>query len=309
MSIKAIVKPFIPVGIFGIKERRWHAAIRAQDANRRQKLAGLRSCVSEAVRAIRDLTPADCRDVEFLEAKFIPSLGLNDEMLHQQPTELSEHFGKGLHIWQYPSQLARYLVWLSENGQEVRCYMEIGCRWGGMLILVTEWLRKAGADIQTIVAVDPIEPSPFIGEYFGLLKSETASSGKRIDAIYVKDFSTSATVKRLVERVKPDMVFIDGDHQLRGALYDHLLIRDYANMVVHHDINSLATPDTTFLWRALKEFERKHYKFIEFVDQYDSVNGNFLGIGVMKRTSQQSVESGEHLPAERNEILRARLTS
>lgn len=52
--------------------------------------------------------------------------------------------------------------------------MEIGCRWGGMFILITEWLRNSGADLKTVIALDPIAPTPFISAYFDLLRQQAA---------------------------------------------------------------------------------------------------------------------------------------
>ena len=171
--------------------------------------------------------------------------------------------------------------WQSQNATGVRRYMEIGCRWGGMFILISEWLRKNGADLDTVIALDLIRPTPFIDEYFRFLRNE--NSPKKIEAIYICDNSTSQAVNDLVTRVKPDFVFIDGDHGLKGVLLDHLLVRDQARIIVHHDVVSNSCPDTALHWNAVKKFERHEFEFFEFVDQYDSVNGSFLGIGAMKR--------------------------
>jgi hypothetical protein len=83
--------------------------------------------------------------------------------------------------------------------------------------------------------------------------------------------------------LQPDFVFIDGDHTLSGALADHLLVRDHATIIAHHDICSQACPDTTLLWQTLRKLEAPIFEFYEFVDQYPSVQGAFLGIGAMKR--------------------------
>lgn len=247
-------------------------------ADRYQRFADLAPFVREAIGTIAALTPAQRLDVEFLEREFIPALGLNDELLREQPPELAPYFGRGLHLWQYPSQLAPYLAWLAGNASGISSYMEIGCRWGGMFILVTEWLRHSGADLKTVIALDPIAPTPFISTYFDLLQEQAS-----IEPVYIQDFSTSPLVAAHVDRLKPDFVFIDGDHSLRGALQDHLLVRSHASIVVHHDIHSQACPDTTLLWKALKEFEAPGFDAFEFISQYPSVNGSFLGIGAMKR--------------------------
>jgi hypothetical protein len=113
-QLKRIVRPFAPIGLIDLKSRlhsrRQHEYERQQEAARRQRFEGLRGKVSTTVAAIATLTEAQCVDAGFLETEFIPSLGLNDEFLHAQPSELSASFGTGLHIWQYPSQLADYLV-------------------------------------------------------------------------------------------------------------------------------------------------------------------------------------------------------
>jgi hypothetical protein len=290
MTIKKILKPFIPVGVLNLRDR--YNAVRERDLDhkqteaRREKLEHLRGYVSTTVEAIRRLAPQDCSNLKFLEETFIPFLGLNDEILEEQPSELSEYLGKGLHLWQYPNQLARYLLWIMENAKGIDSYMEIGCRWGGMFILTTEWLRKHGAHIQTVIAVDPIEPSPFIEQYFGILEKEKISGVNPLKTFYLCEFSTSEKVKMLVDEMKPKFVFIDGDHQLKGALSDHMLIRDYANVIVHHDITSQACPEVARLWEILRKLERGTFDFWEFRDQYESVPGNFLGIGVMKRKAE-----------------------
>ena len=230
------------------------------------------SALPNAIFAIQDLTDSQIHDPAFLEHALIPQLGLNDEALGEQPPALAPYFGTGLHLWQYPNQLARYLVWLAENAHDISSYVEIGARWGGMFILITEWLRRIGAPLQTAIAIDPLPPSPLIEQYLPA----------RPEARYISSLSGSPEVTEAFAGVPPGIVFIDGDHFLRGAFADHLLARRRARIIVHHDIHSDPCPDTTFLWNALKEMEPE-FEFTEFIDQYPSVQGGFLGIGVMRR--------------------------
>ena len=44
--------------------------------------------VDDAVHGIRKLSLANCYDSDFIERTFIPALGLNNELLHEQPPEL-----------------------------------------------------------------------------------------------------------------------------------------------------------------------------------------------------------------------------
>jgi hypothetical protein len=107
------------------------------------------------------------------------------------------------------------------------------------------------------------------------LQNEDSSRRKKIEAIYICDNSTSQEVSGLVKRIKPDFVFIDGDHGLKGVLLDHLLVRDHARIIVHHDVVSHSCPDTALHWDAVKKLERHDFEFFEFVEQYDSVKGSF----------------------------------
>jgi cephalosporin hydroxylase len=229
--------------------------------------------VDKAIQMIADLSPVNCIDPIYLEKEFIPKLGLNNESLHEQPVELSDFFGTGLHLWQYPSQLAHYLVWLTHNAKNVRNYTEIGCRWGGTFILVNEWLKKIGTSLDFSLAIDPIEPTPFLKRYIELSSTPVH---------YIQDFSTSSRVKDYLNNFKQDMVFVDGDHSLQGVMHDHMLVRKTAKIIVHHDVMSDACPDTTLFWNYVKVSEDKFHAY-EFCNQYESVKGNYLGIGVLDR--------------------------
>lgn len=249
--------------------------------DRYQRFARLTAYVAETSNVVASLTPAQRVDVGFLEHEFIPALGLNDEILNEQPPELAPFFGKGLHLWQYPCQLAPYLAWLSQNAAGITSFLEIGCRWGGMFVLVAEWLRHNGADLKSVTAVDPVAKTPFITAYFDLLKETTA-----IEPTYLQAFSTSPLVMNFIDVNQPQFVFIDGDHSLKGAMLDHLMVRQWAKIIVHHDIRSQACQDTTLLWQALKRLESPRFETFEFTKQYPSVKGSFLGIGAMKKTGQ-----------------------
>jgi cephalosporin hydroxylase len=235
------------------------------------------STIPAAIALVESVPEDKLRDVTFLERELIPSLGLNNENLWEQPAELSNFFGAGLHIFQYPNQFARYLVWLAEHGKDSQIYVEIGSRWGGTFIVTCEWLRRIGAPLQSAIAIDPIGETPMINLYGQHL------SRQHIDYQFIQDLSTSHAVKSLFQNRHPDFVLIDGDHSMKGALADHMLARESAKIIVHHDIASDACPDTTALWDALKTLEAATFAASEFTDQYPSVDGSFLGIGALKR--------------------------
>lgn len=231
------------------------------------------SAVDQTIEKVANLTAAELFDVEFLEKSFLPNLGLNNEGLNEQPAELSQFFGRGLHLWQYPSQLARYLVWLGHNAKTMRSYCEIGCRWGGTFILVNEWLKRIGAPIEFALAIDPIPRTPFIQRYIELSSTPV---------VYLQDVSTSERVKEYLHIVRPQMVFVDGDHTIEGVMMDHLSVRNFADIIVHHDVNSDSCPATTLFWSYARQAESDFVPF-QFVQQYESVQGSYLGIGVLSR--------------------------
>ena len=74
------------------------------------------------VELIRDSSIEDLKKIEYLE-KLIPKLGLNKEVLIEQPEIVKEN-GGGLLIWQYPNQFSKNLSLLQK--QEISSYIEIG---------------------------------------------------------------------------------------------------------------------------------------------------------------------------------------
>ena len=233
------------------------------------------AAVDRCIEIIQSLPAHLMRDVGHLEHVLIPSLGLNNEMLNEQPPELSPYFGKGLFLWQYPNQFAGYLAWLAAHATQIEHFAEIGCRWGGTFIVVCEWLKRVSPGFKGALAIDPIVPSPFMKRYL-----EVSRGGSHAIS-YLQGFSTGEECKQAFARLSPDMVFVDGDHDLPAALADHLLARKTARIIVHHDIVSDACPQTTLLWRAVREMEAG-YVAESFVDQYESVRGSFLGIGCLR---------------------------
>jgi hypothetical protein len=234
------------------------------------------AAVDNATNMIQGLTDEQMRDCAYLEHQLIPRLGLNNENLHEQPPQLSPYFGSGLHVWQYPNQLAPFLVWLATRGESVRRYMEIGVRWGGTFIVISEFLRRVSGRFEKCIAVDPMPPSRLLRRYLELGKVE-----------YVQCFSTDETFRKYVAEEAPDFVFIDGDHTLRVALHDYDVCSEVARYIGFHDIASDGCAETTQLWKFLKR-HCQGYEFAEFVDQYPSVDGNFMGIGLMSKNPHEN---------------------
>lgn len=198
--------------------------------------------------------------------KLLEEFGFNDENPHELPESMLSHPGFGLRIWQYPNQFAPYMAWLASNALRIHSYLEIGVRHGGTFVTHVETLRRLNPSFRSAVAVDLIRQSELLRDYE-----------------YRQDDSQSAVFKDWIGGQFFDLVFIDGDHSYGGVANDATLTINRSNIQVFHDIASDACPDVRRFWRDYQETHGDTHDFVEFVDQYDSVNGSFLGIGVAFR--------------------------
>ena len=204
----------------------------------------------------------------------ICSFGLNNEILQEQPKSLSEYYGKGLLLWQYPNQLAPFIKWLCNV--KVNSYLEIGCRWGGTFVVVSEILKRNNPHMK-LIACDLIPESNVLIEYRKHAEFEytTYPSGSSEFSFYVgKDI---------------EMVFIDGDHSYDGCLRDWSLFKNNPKTkhIVFHDIDSSECVSVGRIWKQIKEEHSNEFVFNEFVKQYPKTDvplgRNFLGIGSASR--------------------------
>jgi predicted O-methyltransferase YrrM len=219
------------------------------------------------IRLIQEAPQESLRDPIFLES-FLPTLGFNKEVLHEQP-EIVKQNGGGLLIWQYPNQFSKYLCLLQKYS--ISSYLEIGCRWGGTYVLTTEYLKRF-QPITKSVAIDIID-SP-VSSYTALIK----------EATFLKLSSQSSEFQDFLKDQTFDLIFIDGDHSYEGVKNDYEVTKGKGKIYVFHDIVSCMCPGVVKFWNELKQKEAAQYSFFEFVDQYDEVvrstGGTFLGMGI-----------------------------
>jgi hypothetical protein len=225
----------------------------------------------EAFRAIPDPL---LLDEAYMEQFVLNKIGLNKESLGELAPELAPYFGTGLYIWQNPRQFAEYLVWLLKNADNCSSYLEIGSRWGGTFIVTCEVMRRVNPGFKRAIAADLIEKTPFIARYADIVKDDG------IEIIYFQGSSTSRHFVELVTHHKPALSLVDGDHSISGALRDHMLVRQFSKIIVHHDVCSDTCPESTLLWESLKQLESS-MKYVEFIKQYSSLSGRYFGIGVL----------------------------
>jgi hypothetical protein len=217
------------------------------------------------------ITQESFNSIESIE-KIILDLGLNNEILHEQPPEYNDFYGKGLgfRIWQYPNQFSKYLYWLTKYASKINSYYEIGSRSCGAFILTVELIKKFNIHNNCVAtACDLIEPNELILDYL--------SNNKYVN--YVRTNSHEKTFIEFMQNNKYDLIFIDGDHSYDGVKKDSEATRNASNIQVFHDITNDHCEGVVKYWQELKNELIDTHNFYEFTDQYDSVNGNFLGIG------------------------------
>jgi hypothetical protein len=237
----------------------------------------------DRVKFIRESTASELSDPVYIE-KLMCKLGFNNEVLHEQPQIVIDNPG-GLHIWQYPNQFSKYIVFMKQYA--ISSYIEIGCRRGGTFILTTEYLKIFNEEINS-VAVD-IEDFPSINEYVKLNHNTK----------FMKINSQSQEFKEMMNTNKYDVIFIDGDHSYEGVTSDYNTCKESGSIFVFHDISSYACPGVVKFWNQLKFREKDEYDFFEFTEQYDEVYNKthsiFLGIGVAVKKTCKTKE-GVRLP-------------
>lgn len=196
----------------------------------------------------------------------LPEFGFNHENPKELPAEMVFQPGLGLRIWQYPNQFSPYMAWLAAKAKLINSYMEIGTRHGGTFVIQVETLRQINNNFNTALAVDLMDQPDLLTEYK-----------------YRQQDSQSEAFSQWVSQQFFDCIFVDGDHSYQGVKRDAESTIKRCNIQVFHDISSDSCPDVGMYWQEHKIAHNATHDFVEFVDQYDSVQGSFLGIGVSYR--------------------------
>ena len=154
---------------------------------------------------------------------------------------------------------------------------------GGTFILMSEYLNRFH-NLRYIIAIDVIDTPLILRHYERFLSLH----GGPI-MMYKKEGSNFLETEEFKALdVGNAVCFIDGDHSLQGVMRDHSLALDFANVIIHHDISSVAVPTVGHFWNFMKRICFQECCFDEFVQQYSLPNEEtYLGIGMMKRKVSQ----------------------
>lgn len=200
--------------------------------------------------------------------------------LEEFPRELHDRCGKGIGLWQYPSQFSKYMHFLYDRLKTVKTYAEIGVAAGGTYMFTTEFFRQF-CGLQRSYAIDIAPP----GQICYMLDDKSPFHGRLtryIDATPYSSFvqgDSSVFASQLEHGETIDVLLIDGDHSYTGAKKDFDCMKDRASTIVFHDIVNCKCPGVVQLWNELKR--SPEYEAHEFIDQYNSVSQKYLGIGVL----------------------------
>lgn len=237
--------------------------------------------IEESILSVKsfDFKTATQKEIE----EILPTFGMNNECINEIPNKFSPFFGWGIKCWQYPNQFSKFLTYL--RNIEVSSYLEIGVRHGGTFIIINEILLKNNPHLESH-ALDMIPQSEILKIYQTKFRKQpfnyhTCSSQDLFIFGKLGDTSDHSISKQI------DMVFIDGCHSYHCAKRDYLLsLMLGAKYIILHDIKNVATKGVKNLWAEIK---RTHKICHEFTDQYDDVEGDFMGIGVIEITEDDNI--------------------
>jgi cephalosporin hydroxylase len=236
--------------------------------------------IEEAIQSVKDFDWKNSTQEEIENS--LPTFGMNNEQLFEMPKEFEPNMGWGIKFWQYPNQLSKLITYLRDK--EINSYLEIGVRWGGTFVIMNEVLRTSNPHIESF-ANDIIDASEildkyqnkFIGNGFSYLQSSS------------NDVNLFFNLSSITPKPQPqiDCVFIDGCHYYWCIKEDYQRALNLgAKYIIFHDIVSQSSPASKMAWNDIK---KKHKKTYEFTDQYDSLKGTYLGIGVVEVTKDDDI--------------------
>ena len=236
--------------------------------------------IEEAIQSVKDFDWKNSTQEEI--ENILPTFGMNDEQLFEMPKEFEPNMGWGIKFWQYPNQLSKLITYLRDK--EINSYFEIGVRWGGTFIIMNEVLRTNNPHIESF-ANDFIDASEILDTY------QNKFTGNRFT--YLQNDSNDVylfyNIGPKIHKPEPhiDCVFIDGCHLYWCIKEDYQRALNLgAKYIIFHDIVSQSSVPSKMAWDDIK---KKHRKTYEFTDQYDSVKGTYLGIGVVEITKDDDI--------------------
>jgi len=170
----------------------------------------------------------------------------------------------GLDCKQYPDELAKLLVFLYKNKNDINSYCDIGSHKGGTFYVIDSFLRSINPNMGNSLAID-------------LRRTILKYGFKEYKNKYPKVDFLSINSREFIPPQKYDFCFIDGDHTYNGVKCDYENMRKYCKIIGLHDIKLTLRQynGAKKLWEEIKDCKK-----IEFLNE----DKNFslpVGIGVI----------------------------
>jgi hypothetical protein len=236
--------------------------------------------IEESIQSVKDFDWKNSTQEEI--ENILPTFGMNNEQLFEMPKEFEPYSGWGIKFWQYPNQLSKLIIYLRDK--EINSYLEIGVRWGGTFIILNEVFKLSNPHLESY-ANDLIEASEILDIY----QNKFTNNQFKYLQMASNDVYLFYTLGPMIFKPQPniDCVLVDGCHTYWCVKEDYQRALNMgAKYIIFHDIVSQSSSPCKIIWNDIK---KKHRKTYEFVDQYDSVRGTYLGIGVVEITKDDDV--------------------
>lgn len=237
--------------------------------------------IEQAILDIRgfDFKSASQKEIE----EVLPTFGLNNEELDEFPKKFEQYFGWGVRFWQYPNQFSKLLSFLKDK--DINSYFEIGVRWGGTFIIINELLLK----YNPILESHALDFMP-ISDVLDLYKKNYRNNNfwyHQMESQSPFLFQSIEGGDNFIPNKKFDLIFIDGCHSYQCIKRDYFSSLMFGpKYIIFHDIVNVKTRGAQIAWAEIKKNHKKTY---EFIDQYDNINGKYLGIGIVEISKEDSI--------------------
>ena len=237
--------------------------------------------IEQAIQSVKDFDFKTATQKEIEEV--LPTFGMNNEELSEIPKIFKPYLGWGIKFWQYPNQFSKLLCFLKDK--EIDSYFEMGVRWGGTFIIMNEFLLKYNPLLEAH-ALDIIPPSEILHTYQNNFR-ELPFWYHEMETQSPYFFQRIEGGENIVPNKRIDLVFIDACHSYQCIKRDYYLaLMMGAKYIIFHDIVNCKTKGSKIAWNEIKKLHKKSH---EFVDQYDDMNGKYLGIGVVEVNKEDSI--------------------
>lgn len=237
--------------------------------------------IDEAILSVKnfDFKSATQKEIE----EVLPTFGMNDECIPEMPKIFEPYFGWGIKFWQYPNQFSKLLTFL--KNKEIDSYLEIGVRHGGTFIVMNELLMRYYPLLESH-CLDIIPASEILHLYQTKFR-ENQFWYHQIESGSPYLFERIESGDNVIPNKKIDLIFIDACHSYQCIKRDYFTSLMFGpKYIMFHDIINTNTKGARYAWNEIKRFHKKTY---EFIDQYEEMNGKYLGIGVVEISKEDPI--------------------